>query len=145
MLTLRSFVFSVLFYAWFAVSAVLATLIRECALHRTGQRFQMPVAAQLGRVQAQERSDEFGGWLGDTFTLLDASVVTTDPHPPRAKIQFLPGDALFADVSGPLGRSTTQALPESHADAIRPDAFLPGAPLARFSRSKPGSRKRTLF
>ena len=56
----------------------------------------------------------------------------TDPHPPRARIQFLPGDPLFADVSGPFGRSTTQALPESHADAIRPDAFLPGAPLARF-------------
>ena len=56
----------------------------------------------------------------------------TDPHPPRAKIQFLPDDPLFADLSGPLHRSTTQALPESHADAIRPDAFLAGGPLARF-------------
>ncbi len=56
----------------------------------------------------------------------------SDPHPPRAKIQFVPNDALFADLSGPLHRSTTQALPESHADAIRPDAFLPGGPLERF-------------
>jgi hypothetical protein len=57
----------------------------------------------------------------------------TDPHPPRAKIQFLPSDPLFADLSGPSRRSTTQALPESHADALRPDAFLPGAPLSRFN------------
>jgi hypothetical protein len=56
----------------------------------------------------------------------------SDPHPPRARIQFEPNDPLFADLSGPLRRSTTQALPESHADAVRPDAFLPGAPLARF-------------
>lgn len=56
----------------------------------------------------------------------------TDPHPPRAKIQFLPDDPLFADLSGTLRRSTTQALPESHADAIRPDAFLAGGLLARF-------------
>ncbi|HEX4448326.1 MAG TPA: discoidin domain-containing protein, partial [Polyangiaceae bacterium] len=56
----------------------------------------------------------------------------TDPHPPRARIRFLPGDPLFADLSGPLGRTTTQALPESHVDALRPDAFLPGGPLARF-------------
>jgi hypothetical protein len=56
----------------------------------------------------------------------------TDPHPPRAKIEFLPGDPLFADLSGSAHRSTTLALPESHADAIRPDAFLPGGLLARF-------------
>ncbi|MDP9150557.1 MAG: discoidin domain-containing protein [Myxococcota bacterium] len=55
-----------------------------------------------------------------------------DPHPPRAKIQFVPNDPLFADLAGPMRRSSTQALPESHADAIRPDAFLPGAPLQRF-------------
>jgi len=55
-----------------------------------------------------------------------------DPHPPRAKIQFVPTDPLFADVAGPFHRSTTQALPESHSDAIRPDAFLPGGPLQRF-------------
>jgi hypothetical protein len=56
----------------------------------------------------------------------------SDPHPPRAKIQFVPNDPLFADLAGPLHRSTTQALPESHADALRPDAFLPGGPLERF-------------
>ncbi len=56
----------------------------------------------------------------------------TDPHPVRAKIQFLPSDPLFADLAGPWLRSTTQALPESHADALRLDAFLPGNPLERF-------------
>ena len=56
----------------------------------------------------------------------------TDPHPPRASIQFLPGDTLFADVAGAERRSTTLELPESHADALRIDAFLPGAPLERF-------------
>jgi hypothetical protein len=56
----------------------------------------------------------------------------TDPHPPRAKIQFVPDDPLFADLAGAFSRSTTQALPESHADAVRADAFLPGGPLDRF-------------
>jgi hypothetical protein len=56
----------------------------------------------------------------------------TDPHPRRAEIRFVPTDPLFADLSGPLGRTTTEALPESHVDALRPDAFLPGGPLARF-------------
>jgi hypothetical protein len=55
-----------------------------------------------------------------------------DPPKPRARIQFAPGDPLFVDVAGPEHRSTTQALPESHTDAIRSDAFLPGAPLERF-------------
>lgn len=57
----------------------------------------------------------------------------TDPHPPRARIQFVPNDPLFLDLAGAQRRSTTQALPESHADAIRADAFLPGAPLERFA------------
>jgi hypothetical protein len=56
----------------------------------------------------------------------------TDPHPLRAKIQFVPNDPLFTDLAGPLRRSTTQALPELHSDVIRPDAFLPGGPLERF-------------
>jgi hypothetical protein len=56
-----------------------------------------------------------------------------DPHPPRAKIQFVPNDPLFLDLAGAQHRSTTQALPESHADAIRADAFLPGAPLERYA------------
>jgi hypothetical protein len=55
-----------------------------------------------------------------------------DPHPPRARVQFIPTDPLFADLAGPLHRSMTQSLPESHADAVRPDAFLPGGPLQRF-------------
>jgi hypothetical protein len=56
-----------------------------------------------------------------------------DPHPPRAKIQFVPNDPLFLDLAGAQRRSTTQALPESHSDAIRADAFLAGAPLERFT------------
>jgi hypothetical protein len=56
-----------------------------------------------------------------------------DPHPPRAKIQFLPTEPLFADLAGPQRRSTTQALPESHSDAVRADAFLTGSPLQRFT------------
>jgi hypothetical protein len=56
----------------------------------------------------------------------------TDPHPPRASIQFAPTDMLFADLAGAQRRSTTQELPESHSDAVRLDAFLPGAPLQRF-------------
>ena len=56
----------------------------------------------------------------------------TDPHPRRAEIRFVPTDPLFADLSGPMGRSTTEALPELHVDALRPDAFLPGGPLVRF-------------
>jgi hypothetical protein len=54
-----------------------------------------------------------------------------DPHPERAKIRFAPQDPLFADIAGPRRRSTTQSLPESHADVVRPDAFLPGGPLQR--------------
>jgi hypothetical protein len=56
----------------------------------------------------------------------------TDPHPLRAKVLFSPGDSLFADLAGALHRSSTQALPELHADSIRPDAFAPGGPLQRF-------------
>jgi hypothetical protein len=56
----------------------------------------------------------------------------TDPHPLHARIQFVASDPLFADLTGPFGRSTTQALPELHSDAVRPDAFSPGGPLQRF-------------
>jgi hypothetical protein len=55
-----------------------------------------------------------------------------DPHPIRAKIQFAASDPLFEDVAGSQRRSTTQALPELHSDALRPDAFLPGGLLQRF-------------
>jgi hypothetical protein len=49
----------------------------------------------------------------------------------RAIVRFLPDDPLFVDVAGALRRSTTQALPESHVDAVRLDAFLAGGPLQR--------------
>jgi hypothetical protein len=55
-----------------------------------------------------------------------------DPHPLRSKVEFVATDPLFADVAGPQHRRTTQSLPELHVDALRPDAFLPGAPLERF-------------
>ena len=35
-----------------------------------------------------------------------------------------PTAPLFADLAGGQRRSTTQALPESHADSVRADAFL---------------------
>jgi hypothetical protein len=55
-----------------------------------------------------------------------------DARSVRAKIQFVPSDPLFEDLAGPWRRSTTQALPELHSDALRPDAFLPGGVLQRF-------------
>jgi hypothetical protein len=55
-----------------------------------------------------------------------------DPRPARATVAFDPTDPLFADLAGAAGRSTTQELPLSHADAVRPDAFLPDGPLRRF-------------
>jgi hypothetical protein len=55
-----------------------------------------------------------------------------DPHPRRAKVRFIPTDPLFEDMAGPEHRSSTQALPESHSDVVRPDAFLPGGLLQRF-------------
>jgi hypothetical protein len=55
-----------------------------------------------------------------------------DAHPTRAKVQFLAADPLFTDMAGSGGRSSTQALPVLHSDALRRDAFLPGGPLERF-------------
>jgi hypothetical protein len=55
-----------------------------------------------------------------------------DAHPLRSKIEFLATDPLFADVAGPQRRRTTQAFPELHVDALRPDAFLAGGALERF-------------
>jgi|HubBroStandDraft_4_1064222.scaffolds.fasta_scaffold11998_2 hypothetical protein len=55
----------------------------------------------------------------------------TDPHAQHATIRFLPDDPLFADLAGADRRTTTQALPELHSDAVRLDAFVPGAPLER--------------
>jgi hypothetical protein len=56
----------------------------------------------------------------------------TDLSGGRARVDFPPGDPLFADLSGRSGRSSSQALPLMHADALRPDAFGRGGPLDRF-------------
>ncbi len=55
-----------------------------------------------------------------------------DPRPARASVDFTPSDPLFADLAGTKGRSSTRAMPLSHVDAVRSDAFLPGGPLDRF-------------
>jgi hypothetical protein len=55
-----------------------------------------------------------------------------DPRSRRATVAFDREDPLFADLAGPAGRSTTQELPLSHADAVRCEAFLPAGPLRRF-------------
>lgn len=55
-----------------------------------------------------------------------------DPRAARATVTFEPDDPLFVDLAGASRRSTTQELPISHADAVRPDAFLPWQPLRRF-------------
>jgi hypothetical protein len=57
----------------------------------------------------------------------------TDPHPQRAKVRFQADDKLFSDVAGLGRRTTTSALPEWHADAVRPDAFMHRGPLERLS------------
>jgi hypothetical protein len=56
----------------------------------------------------------------------------SDPHPRRALVSFVPSDPLFSDLAGAVLRASTQALPEAHSDAVRPDAFLAGAPLEHF-------------
>ena len=50
----------------------------------------------------------------------------------REEIAFDPAERLFWDLAGPSRRHVTRAFPESHADVVRPDAFLPGGPLSRF-------------
>jgi hypothetical protein len=56
----------------------------------------------------------------------------SDARPLRAEIRFVADDQLFSDLAGPGRRTRTQALPEWHSDAIRPDAFRPGGSLERF-------------
>ena len=52
----------------------------------------------------------------------------------RAAIRFDPTDRLFWDIAGPTKmRAVTREFLESHVDVVRPDAFLPGGPLARFT------------
>ena len=55
----------------------------------------------------------------------------SDPGARRAEVQFVADSPLFFDLAGPRRRSMTRALPEWHADAIRPDAFERGGPLER--------------
>ncbi len=56
----------------------------------------------------------------------------TEPAGRRAAVRFSPDDPLFIDMAGPTRRSTSYELPEWHADAVRPDAFVGGGPLERF-------------
>jgi hypothetical protein len=56
----------------------------------------------------------------------------TDLYARRAEVRFATDSPLFFDLAGQSRRSITRALPEWHADAIRPDAFEPGGPLERF-------------
>jgi hypothetical protein len=52
----------------------------------------------------------------------------------RAIIAFDPTDRLFWDIAGPTKmRATSAEFLESHVDVVRPDAFLPGAPLEGFA------------
>lgn len=50
---------------------------------------------------------------------------------PTTKVTFDRTDSLFADLAAVSGRSITHAFPQSHLDLVRPEAFLPGGPLAR--------------
>lgn len=51
----------------------------------------------------------------------------------RTQLRFDGGSPLFADLFQPDARTTSRAFSESHSDAIRPDAFLPGGPLERLA------------
>lgn len=51
---------------------------------------------------------------------------------PRRAVVFAADDLLFSDLAGPTRRTRTFGFPESHLDMVRPEAFLPGAPLAGF-------------
>lgn len=59
-------------------AAVLAKLIRECALFHTGARLPEPLGAQFGRAEAQERADEFGTWLLENYDILPDTTPTVD-------------------------------------------------------------------
>jgi len=47
--------------------AILARLVYECAMYRTDNRWPVPAGAELSRDSAQERADEFGGWVLENF------------------------------------------------------------------------------
>lgn len=60
-------------------AAVLALLIRECALFHGGGRLEQPMEALMARGEAQERSDEFGSWVTDSYDAYAETTQTNDP------------------------------------------------------------------
>jgi hypothetical protein len=61
-------------------AAVLARLIRECALFHSGDRPASPIGAVMARTEAQERADEFSMWVLEGWDLLPAETPTIDPR-----------------------------------------------------------------
>lgn len=61
-------------------AAVLAMLIRECALFHCGERLEIPMGALMARGTAQERSDEFGTWVLENYDILPEQITTVDPR-----------------------------------------------------------------
>ncbi len=59
--------------------AVLAMLIRECALFHSVERLPIPSGAVISRMDAQERADEFGTWFLDRYDVLSGDMLTNDP------------------------------------------------------------------
>jgi phage/plasmid-associated DNA primase len=60
--------------------AVLAALIRECALFHSASRPEVPMEALMARGSAQERSDEFAAWVLDNYEQYPGDVQTNDPR-----------------------------------------------------------------
>lgn len=58
--------------------AVLARLIRECALFHSGDRLEIPMGALMARGEAQERADEFGTWVLENYNVLPETTKTVD-------------------------------------------------------------------
>jgi hypothetical protein len=54
--------------------AILATLIRECALFHTGHRLEVPHVAQIALDRAYADGDEFPQWLWDNYELVRGKV-----------------------------------------------------------------------
>jgi hypothetical protein len=61
-------------------AAVLARLIRECALFHLGDRPESPMEALMARSEAQERADEFSTWVLEGWEALPDMTVTVDPR-----------------------------------------------------------------
>jgi hypothetical protein len=58
--------------------AILATLIRECALFHTGHRLEVPLTAQMALDRAYADGDEFPQWLWDNYELPQGEVTKYD-------------------------------------------------------------------